>query len=218
LGRQQHRAQEPVSAEWIADKATQLLATVAESRAKWQWAHVHAEAWRIARAEGVAHQPDIAEQLTNAALGRSIRVASTALDGELNEPDFLRRRNGESVYTTHGTDMYTSADIVAAERRIVAAATERGARRLDADSIDMALLEHAANSDFALNADQAALVRALGSSTAGVRLALAPAGTGKTTAMSVLSHAWADSGGTVLGLAPTAAAAEIQYEGRGKIR
>ncbi|MGC7202928.1 hypothetical protein RA999_20370, partial [Mycobacteroides abscessus subsp. massiliense] len=92
---------------------------------------------RIARAEGVAHQPDIAEQLTNAALGRSIRVASTALDGELNEPDFLRRRNGESVYTTHGTDMYTSADIVAAERRIVAAATERGARHIDADSIDM---------------------------------------------------------------------------------
>ncbi|SIN54876.1 TrwC relaxase [Mycobacteroides abscessus subsp. abscessus] len=209
LGRQQHRAQEPVSAEWLDDKAAQLLATVAESRAKWQWAHVHAEAWRIARAEGVAHQPDIAERLTNTALGRSIRVASTALDGELNEPDFLRRRNGESVYTTHGTDMYTSADIVAAERRIVAAAAERGARRLDADSIDMALLEHAANNDFALNADQAALVRALGSSTAGVRLALAPAGTGKTTAMSVLSHAWADSGGTVLGLAPTAAAAEI---------
>ncbi|WP_074244170.1 MobF family relaxase [Mycobacteroides abscessus] len=209
LGRQQHRTQEPVSAEWLDDKATQLLATVAESRAKWQWAHVHAEAWRIARAEGVAHQPDIAERLTNTALGRSIRVASTALDGELNEPDFLRRRNGESVYTTHGTDMYTSADIVAAERRIVAAAAERGARRLDADSIDMALLEHAANNDFALNADQAALVRALGSSTAGVRLALAPAGTGKTTAMSVLSHAWADSGGTVLGLAPTAAAAEI---------
>ncbi|MGC7202916.1 hypothetical protein RBA10_22410, partial [Mycobacteroides abscessus subsp. abscessus] len=47
LGRQQHRTQEPVSAEWIDDKATQLLATVAESRAKWQWAHVHAEAWRI---------------------------------------------------------------------------------------------------------------------------------------------------------------------------
>jgi len=209
LGRQQHRAQEPVSAEWLHDKATQLLATVAESRAKWQWAHVHAEAWRIARAEGVAHQPDIADQLTNTALGRSIRVASTTLDGELNEPDFLRRRNGESVYTTHGTDMYTSADIVAAERRIVAAAAERGARRLEADSIDMALLEHAANNDFALNADQAALVRALGSSTAGVRLALAPAGTGKTTAMSVLSHAWTDTGGTVLGLAPTAAAAEI---------
>ena len=39
-----------------------------------------------------------------------------------------------------------------------------------------------------------------------VALALAPAGAGKTTAMAALSHAWRNSGGTVLGLAPTAAA------------
>ena len=45
--------------------------------------------------------------------------------------------------------------------------------------------------------------------TSGQRLALAlaPAGTGKTTAMAALSHAWRSSGGTVIGLAPTAAAA-----------
>jgi hypothetical protein len=45
--------------------------------------------------------------------------------------------------------------------------------------------------------------------TSGQRLALAlaPAGTGKTTAMVALSRAWRSSGGTVLGLAPTATAA-----------
>ena len=42
-----------------------------------------------------------------------------------------------------------------------------------------------------------------------VSLALAPAGTGKTTAMATLARAWEDSGGTVIGLAPSAAAAEV---------
>ncbi|CAA0126556.1 ATP-dependent RecD-like DNA helicase [Mycolicibacterium vanbaalenii] len=198
-----------VSDEWVTEHGAAILATLAETRAKWQWAHVHAEAWRIARAEGVAHQSDIAQRLTTAALGQSERVASSSLDGDLAEPDFLRRRNGESVYTTHGTDMYTSAEILAAERRIVAAATSSGARSLDHRTIEIALLEHAANNDFALNAGQAAMVRQLGSSRARVRLCLAPAGTGKTASMNVLGRAWTDSGGSVLGLAPTASAAKV---------
>ena len=42
-----------------------------------------------------------------------------------------------------------------------------------------------------------------------VALALAPAGTGKTTAMAALAHAWRNSGGHVIGLAPTADAAIV---------
>jgi hypothetical protein len=41
-----------------------------------------------------------------------------------------------------------------------------------------------------------------------LQLAIAPAGTGKTTAMRALATAWTSSGGNVLGLAPSAAAAE----------
>ncbi|WP_281258394.1 AAA family ATPase [Nocardioides gansuensis] len=41
-----------------------------------------------------------------------------------------------------------------------------------------------------------------------LQLALAPAGTGKTTALRVLTRAWQDAGGTVIGLAPSAVAAE----------
>ena len=45
--------------------------------------------------------------------------------------------------------------------------------------------------------------------TAGARLqlAIAPAGTGKTTALRALTQAWLEGGGHVLGLAPSAAAA-----------
>ena len=45
------------------------------------------------------------------------------------------------------------------------------------------------------------------SSGARLQLAIAPAGAGKTTAMRTLVRAWSDSGGQVVGLAPSAAAA-----------
>jgi len=61
----------------------------------------------------------------------------------------------------------------------------------------------------ALNPGQAALVRELATSGSRLQLALAPAGTGKTTAMAVLARAWTGDGGTVIGLAPSAAAAAV---------
>ena len=45
------------------------------------------------------------------------------------------------------------------------------------------------------------------SSGARLQLAIAPAGAGKITAMRTLVQAWTDSGGEVVGLAPSAAAA-----------
>ena len=58
-----------------------------------------------------------------------------------------------------------------------------------------------------LNRGQVQLVRDLATSGRRVQLALAPAGTGKTTAMRALATAWGYSGGTVLALAPSATAA-----------
>ncbi|WP_264034778.1 AAA family ATPase [Mycobacterium interjectum] len=49
----------------------------------------------------------------------------------------------------------------------------------------------------------------MATSGARLQLALAPAGTGKTTAMAAVAAAWRNSGGTVIGLAPTAGAAEV---------
>jgi AAA domain len=77
---------------------------------------------------------------------------------------------------------------------------------VDAGTVELALLESAANGN-ALDAAQATLVRAMGTSGARLQLAIAPAGAGKTTAMRTLTRAWADSGGQVVGLAPSAAAA-----------
>ena len=46
-------------------------------------------------------------------------------------------------------------------------------------------------------------------SGARLQLGIAPAGTGKTTALRALATAWRQSGGTVVGLAPSASAAAV---------
>ena len=118
----------------------------------------------------------------------------------------MRRSDGSSVYTVAGSELFTSDRILAAEQRLVAAAGRTDGRVLDAATVELALLESAANGK-ALDAGQAALVRAMCTSGARLQLAIAPAGAGKTTAMRTLVHAWSDSGGQVVGLAPSAAAA-----------
>ena len=118
----------------------------------------------------------------------------------------LRRRDGTSVYTVAGADLYTSPAVLAAEQRLVAAAGRTDGRTIPDTGVDVALLEMTANG-VDLDAGQAGLVRAMATSGARVQLAIAPAGTGKTTAMHALAHAWTSTGGHVVGLAPSAAAA-----------
>ena len=89
-------------------------------------------------------------------------------------------------------------------------------RTVDDTSIGLALLEYQANQELELNAGQVALVREMATSGARVQLALAPAGTGKTTAMATLAAAWRNAGGNVIGLAPSAGAAEVLDEDLGR--
>src|ERR1700758_3029050 len=103
----------------------------------------------------------------------------------------------------------TSAAVMAAERRILAAAAMGGRRVVDDTSIGLALLEQHAQHGVTLNDGQIALVRDMATCGARAQLALAPAGTGKTTAMAALASAWRNSGGRVIGLAPTPSAAEV---------
>jgi ATP-dependent exoDNAse (exonuclease V) alpha subunit len=121
----------------------------------------------------------------------------------------LRRRDGASVYTTHGTQLFTSSEILSAEKRVLDAAGRTDGRRASASAVDMALLEHKATRGRTLNPGQQAVVREMARSGARVQLALAPAGSGKTTAMSALTRAWEESGGRVLGLSPGANQAQL---------
>ncbi|MGV0994221.1 MAG: MobF family relaxase [Mycobacterium sp.] len=185
-----------------------VIERVSASRSTWRLHHVRAEAERQIRYAERAGGNDAVERIVAAALGEHSIAVARQMDAEQGEPDVLRRRDGSSVYTRHGETVYSSAAVLASERRILAAADLDGGRAVEETDVALALLEAEANGR-ALNDGQRALVREMATSGARVQLAVAPAGTGKTTATAALASAWRNSGGTIVGLAPTAAAAEV---------
>ncbi|WP_179475999.1 MobF family relaxase [Mycolicibacterium vinylchloridicum] len=201
-----------VTDSWIKARAAQVIATVSAARATWNRTHVLAEALRVVRVTGHAGIDGIAELITDAALAEplSIRHACSP-DTDLGEPARLRRRDGSSVYRQVGSQTYTSHEILAAERSILAAAELRDGRTVPAADVEIELLAQAAHRR-ELNAGQAQLVREMACRGQRVMLALAPAGSGKTTAMAALARSWEGAGGTVIGLSPSASAAQLLRE------
>ncbi|MBN9618494.1 MAG: relaxase domain-containing protein [Actinobacteria bacterium] len=193
--------------EWVADTAQRVLDHVSTSRATWQVWHVRAEAHRQARAAGIglADLDTAVQRVVDTALSpaASIRLG---VEDPVAEPASLRRADGSSVFTVAGSQLYTSTAVVAAERFLIDAAQRHDGRALSNRDVDLALLESTANR-VTLNDLQAQMVRELATSGARVQLAIAPAGSGKTTAMRTLARAWTSNGGSVIGLAPSAVAA-----------
>lgn len=188
------------------DLAGRALRAIEGSRAEWQMVHVRAEVERRIRVEGVSrstldeHVEDCIERVLSP--DRSVR-----LDRQLRieAPVTEVRRDGQSVYERAHSAVFSSTRVMEAEESIVEAAHRHDSRRIGEDQVAIALLEAAANGT-TLDPGQAAMVTDMATSGARVQLGLAPAGSGKTTAMRALSSAWESTGGTVVGLAPSAAA------------
>ena len=134
-----------VDAEWVAVTAGKVLAAMEERRSTWQSWHVRAEAHRYVRAAEI--DTDKVEQLVELLVAevqtRSVSLAST--DDGISEPVTLRRADDSSVYTVAGSELFTSPRILSAEQRLVAAAGRSDGRVVDAGTVELALLESAAN-------------------------------------------------------------------------
>ena len=195
------------SADWLIDSSARVIGVLEQERSTWQGWHVRAEALRQTRAAGVPG--DLLDRVVDTIVDLALETRSIRLsvDDPIQEPDALRRSDGQSVYTIPGVDWYTSSRILDAEQRIVANAGRTDGRVVDPGLVALALLEALANGT-QLTPGQSNLVREMACSGQRVQLAIAPAGTGKTTATRVLGSAWTESGGTVIGLAPSAAAAK----------
>ncbi|MCU1483100.1 MAG: dnaG, partial [Subtercola sp.] len=210
----------PVS--WAPAAAVAAVNTVTAERAVFSGHHVRAELERLARTDSLPLPVlDAAvEQALTLALSKQVAVGiggadpATAAGVAVVEPEGLRRRDGTSVYNTAHTQLYTTRDVLAAEQRILAASVATDGRRVPAGLVQLALLE-ARLAGRLLNAGQQAMVTELACSGRRVQVALAPAGTGKTTALGVLARSWADASGTVLGAAPSAVAATALREATG---
>jgi conjugative relaxase-like TrwC/TraI family protein len=194
---------------FVAGTAQRVIGVVESERSSWTPFHIRAEALRQVRAAGVTlnHIDAVVDRIVAHALSpdRSIAIATTRAMPV--EPASLRRRDGESVYSQPAAGHYTSQRVLWAEQRLIDTAGRLSGRTVDENSVTFALLQSMANHE-PLNTGQQLLVQEMATSGRRLQLAIAPAGTGKTTAMRALACAWTTSGGNVVGLAPSAAAAE----------
>jgi conjugative relaxase-like TrwC/TraI family protein len=196
-----------VTSAWVRESAERVVAEVQSRRATWQAQHLRAEAQRHVRTAAVPADrvAEIAEWIVDDAVGRLSINLTPELD-PINEPSALRRSDGTSVYRHTGRDHYTSRRVLEAEQRIVEVAGRFDGLAWSADDLELSVLA-AILDGVPLNHGQQDMVTTLATSGARVQLALAPAGSGKTTAMQVLANVWTEGGCNAVGLAPSAAAA-----------
>jgi hypothetical protein len=133
-----------IDADWVSAAADRVLIAMEEHRSTWQIWHVRAEAQRQVRAANLT--TDKLEHLVDLLVAEVLNTRSiplTSTDAAAVEPASLRRADGSSVYRVAGAELFTSARILEAERRLVATAGRTDGRTVDAVTVDLALLESA---------------------------------------------------------------------------
>lgn len=195
---------------WLEETALRVVSVLEASRATWQEWHVRAEVERQVRYANVdldQHGP-LVDRLVDEVLSvHSVSIADAdPVHAHPPAPPALQRRDGVSVYAQHAGQSFTSHQILQAERALLDAAG-----RLDGPSVPATRASDyfkTCQQPALLSPEQQHLVTRLACSPQRLQVALAPAGTGKTTCMTALAELWQAGGGNVVGLAPSAAAAQ----------
>jgi hypothetical protein len=193
------------------------LATVTTERTVWtRWQLLRAIENRQSIDTSLTPQQIIhrAEALTDAALAHPDvrRISAPEL---LSVPPELRRRiDDASVFVRHGAVIYTTQDLLDAERQLLDAGRRRTGLSVPHELVDQVLAEHAA-AGTPLDASQAAAVRRFVTEDRGLDVLEGPAGSGKSRAMRAAVDAWTAAGRPVLGLALSQQAALVLSEEAG---
>jgi len=195
----------------LADAAGVAVEQVAERRATFSRANILAEVHRQFHGIRFA-SPDeriaVAERTADLALGQSLLISAPALH---STPERLRRADGTSRFRAKGHDVYTTTTLLEAEGRLLDAGRHVGAPTITTGTVVAVTEANLPRRDHGLSHDQALAIEQIATSGRRLDVLIGPAGTGKSTTMAGLRAAWeAEHGaGSVLGLAPSAAAAEV---------
>jgi conjugative relaxase-like TrwC/TraI family protein len=199
-----------LSDDMLRDVARLALDTVASKRATFTHANVLAEVHRQlhgARFAGPDARMAVADRMTAIALDEALVLTPAELEPV---PERLRRADGTSKLSHRGAAIYTTQALLDAESRLLATG-----RRLDGPTVPTSIVHDIAHDlpgrDHQLGADQVAAIETIASSGHVLDLLVGPAGTGKTACLAGLRDAWECIYGTgaIIGLAPSAAAAEV---------
>nr|WP_255719135.1 MobF family relaxase [Corynebacterium sp. ACRQL] len=199
-----------VPLDLIGQVGRSVVEVVGEKRSTWRRWNLMAEAarqtmgWRFATVED---REVITAMVADAAEQASLRLTPPEL---VTSPVEFRRPDGTSVFRPKHSTEFSSDTLLAAEDRLL-----QRARTTTGPSIDLATVETITSKPDAegrvLGPDQASALASVAVSGRVVDVLVGPAGAGKTTAMNALRRAWEAShgAGSVVGLAPSAVAAQV---------
>ena len=186
-----------------------VVSAVGEKRATWRRANLHAEASRQTIGWRFATTTD-REAVTGLVVDAAERGSLPLTPPELaTTPETLLRNDGTSTFRPKHSVVFSSEQLLAAEDRLLQRAAGVGGPTVDIEIVE-ALADQPVNGH-RLSPEQAQAIAKVAVSGRQVDLLIGPAGAGKTTAMRALRRAWIQQHGrgSVVGLAPSAAAAQV---------
>lgn len=196
----------------IGAAAQQTLANVGSKRSVFNRANVFAEAVRQLhghRFSSAADRVAAVEDVTGLVLDAAVRL--TPDDRVESLPVAMVRADGSSRFRARDGVTYTTHETLAGEEDLVDASRDADGPLVDEVLAEVAIGRPLPGSETVLGPDQAAAVVAVVSSGRSLDVLVGAAGTGKSTAMAGVRAAWESvyGAGSVVGLAPSAASAEV---------
>jgi conjugative relaxase-like TrwC/TraI family protein len=198
-----------VPLDLIGEVGRSVVERVSEKRSTWRHWNLAAEAsrqmmgWRFAT---IADREQVLAMVIDAAQRASVALTPPEL---AISPDAFRRPDGTSEFRPRHSAVFSSEQILAAEDRLLARAADSSAATVDLEVIERNTSREIGQQN--LSPEQAEALAQIAVSGRQVDLLIGPAGAGKTTALCALHRAWTSQHGrgSVVGLAPSAAAAEV---------
>ncbi|SDO45088.1 AAA domain-containing protein [Cryobacterium flavum] len=184
-----------------------VMMAVSEKRATWRHWNLTAEAARQTMSYRFASASDreaVVGLIVDAAERTSLRLTPPEL---ASSPVEFQRDDGTSVFRPKHSVVFTSTELLDAESRLLERAVLLTASRVALRAAASSRLPGGGR----LADDQLAALSCVAGSGRVIDVLVGPAGAGKTTAMNALRRAWeaAHGAGSVVGLAPSAAAATV---------
>src|SRR5665811_1233677 len=205
------RALADLADEMLAEAAKVAVHTVAEKRATFARSNVFAEVLRQFHGVRFATANDrmaVVERTCDLAVGEALLISAPEL---VHTPAAFQRPDGSSRFRPRGSEIYTTQDLFDAEARLLDAGRAVGGPSVSRLVAADVCARNLPGIGHPLSADQAAAVQQIVTSGRVVDVLVGAAGTGKSTAMRGAREAWEreHGPGSVVGLAPSAAAAEV---------
>jgi conjugative relaxase-like TrwC/TraI family protein len=201
------------TATWVHAVGSLTRERVAAKRATWNRWNLLAEAERVCadiRCHTPADRNAMMEAIATAAESHSVPLNEYRYTVPVTGQPDLRFAN-HSVFDFHGSRLYTDATTLANEDVVMRARNGDGGPAASAAVTLHSLASYKRRSQVELHRDQSAAAAQVLLSGNWLDAVVGPAGTGKTTTLGAVKAVWeAEFGaGSVVGLAPAAASAEV---------